>query len=139
VGAIKIVVENWVAKTKRLRNAALKPFRIIYYPSATRWHGNFAGVHTLLRILLSSNIAVLINIITGVSPPHFDFVVYYVERIVVSVCVGVLCVFTKNIAQKPVEGRETVEEAFSCTPPEIKCSKRTRMHTSSAWITFQKP
>jgi hypothetical protein len=28
-------------------------------------------------------------------------------------------VFTKNIAQKPVEGRETVEEAFSCTPPEI--------------------
>jgi hypothetical protein len=41
----------------------------------------------------------------------------------VSVCVGVLCVFTKNIAQKPVEKkrkeRETVEEAFSCTPPEI--------------------
>jgi hypothetical protein len=37
----------------------------------------------------------------------------------VSVCVGVFCVFTKNIAQKPVEGRETVEEAFSCTPPEI--------------------
>jgi hypothetical protein len=32
----------------------------------------------LLRILLSSNSAVLINIITGVSPPHFDFVVYYV-------------------------------------------------------------
>jgi hypothetical protein len=30
-----------------------------------------------------------------------------------------VCVFTKNIAQKPVEGRETVEEAFSCTPPEI--------------------
>jgi hypothetical protein len=50
----------------------------IYYPSATRRHGNFAGVHTLLRILLSSNSAVLINIITGVSPPHFDFVVYYV-------------------------------------------------------------
>jgi hypothetical protein len=48
------------------------------YPSATRRHGNFAGVHTLLRILLSSNSAVLINIITGVSPPHFDFVVYYV-------------------------------------------------------------
>jgi hypothetical protein len=40
-------------------------------------HGNFAGVHTLLRILLSSNSAVLINIITGVSPPHFDFVVFY--------------------------------------------------------------
>jgi hypothetical protein len=48
------------------------------YPTSTRRHGNFAGVHTLLRILLSSNSAVLINIITGVSPPHFDFVVYYV-------------------------------------------------------------
>jgi hypothetical protein len=46
--------------------------------SSTRRHGNFAGVHTLLRILLSSNSAVLINIITGVLPPHFDFVVYYV-------------------------------------------------------------
>jgi hypothetical protein len=49
------------------------------YPTSTRRHGNFAGVHTLLRILLSSNSAVLINIITGVSPPHFDFVVYYVR------------------------------------------------------------
>jgi hypothetical protein len=49
-----------------------------YYPTSTPRHGNFAGVHTLLRILLSSNSAVLINIITGVSPPHFDFVVYYV-------------------------------------------------------------
>jgi hypothetical protein len=39
--------------------------------------GNFAGVHTLLRIILSSNSAVLINIITGVSPPHFDFVLFY--------------------------------------------------------------
>jgi hypothetical protein len=48
------------------------------YPTSTRRHGNFAGVHTLLRILLSSNSAVLMNIITGVSPPHFDFVVYYV-------------------------------------------------------------
>jgi hypothetical protein len=48
------------------------------YPSATRRHGNFAGVHTLLRILLSSNSALLIKIITGVSPLHFDFVVYYV-------------------------------------------------------------
>jgi hypothetical protein len=28
---------------------------LLYYPSATRRHGNFAGVHTLLRILLSSN------------------------------------------------------------------------------------
>jgi hypothetical protein len=50
----------------------------IHYPTSTRRHGNFAAVHTLLRILLSSNSAVLINIITGVSPPHFDFVVYYV-------------------------------------------------------------
>jgi hypothetical protein len=47
------------------------------FPSTTWRHGNFAGVHTLLRILLSSNSAVLINIITGVSPPHFDFVVFY--------------------------------------------------------------
>jgi hypothetical protein len=52
--------------------------KLLYYPSATRRHGNFAGVHTLLRILLSSNSALLINIITGDSPPHFDFVVYYV-------------------------------------------------------------
>jgi hypothetical protein len=50
---------------------------IVLFPSTTRRHGNFAGVHTLLRILLSSNSAVLINIITGVSPPHFDFVVFY--------------------------------------------------------------
>jgi hypothetical protein len=47
------------------------------YPTSTRRHGNFAGVHTLLRIILSSNSAVLINIITGVAPPHFDFVVFY--------------------------------------------------------------
>jgi hypothetical protein len=53
-------------------------FSLFYCPTSTRRHGNFAGVHTLLRILLSSNSAVLINIITGVSPPHFDFVVYYV-------------------------------------------------------------
>jgi hypothetical protein len=58
----------------------LLEINILYYPSpsATRRHGNFAGVYTLLRILLSSNSAVLINIITGVSPPHYDFVVYYV-------------------------------------------------------------
>jgi hypothetical protein len=49
-----------------------------YYPTSTRRNGNFAGVHTLLRIILSSNSAVLINIITGVSPPHFDFFVFYV-------------------------------------------------------------
>jgi hypothetical protein len=30
-----------------------------------------------IRILLSSNSAVLINIITGVWPPRFDFVVFY--------------------------------------------------------------
>jgi hypothetical protein len=51
---------------------------LLIYPTSTRRHGNFAGVHTLLRILLSSNSAVPINIITGVLPPHFDFVVYYV-------------------------------------------------------------
>jgi hypothetical protein len=39
----------------------------------------------------------------------------------VSVCVGVLCVFTKNIAQEEIE---TVEEAFSCTPPEIVSATR---------------
>jgi hypothetical protein len=51
---------------------------ILSYPTSTRRHDNFAGVHTLLRIILSSNSAVLINIITGVSPPHFDFFVFYV-------------------------------------------------------------
>jgi hypothetical protein len=35
-------------------------------------------IHYYGYYLLSSNSAVLINIITGVSPPHFDFVVYYV-------------------------------------------------------------
>jgi hypothetical protein len=59
------------------KNVSDKKFNY-FYPSATRRHGNFAGVHTLLGILLSSNSAVLINIITGVSPPHFDFVVYCV-------------------------------------------------------------
>jgi hypothetical protein len=59
-------------------DGALCESAMTVYPSATRRHGNFAGVHTLLRILLSSNSAVLINIITGVSPPHFDFVVYCV-------------------------------------------------------------
>jgi hypothetical protein len=50
----------------------------------------------------------------------------------VSVCVGVLCVFTKNIAQKPVEGRETVEEAFSCTPLEIvSAAKNQNTHFQS--------
>jgi hypothetical protein len=61
---------NWASSLFAVNN---KP-----EPSTTRRHSNFAGVHTLLRILLSSNSAVLINIITGVSPPHFDFVVYYV-------------------------------------------------------------
>jgi hypothetical protein len=62
----------------RLRSAATPQYPSFLFPSITRRHGNFAGVHTLLRILLSSNSAVLINIITGVLPPHFDFVVYYV-------------------------------------------------------------
>jgi hypothetical protein len=45
----------------------------------------------------------------------------------------------KNIAQKPVDGRETVKEAFSCTPPEIvSAAKKNRIHTSRARITFQK-
>jgi hypothetical protein len=68
-----------------LRHSAVRQFcrstyTITYfsYPTSTRRHGNFAGVHTLLRIILSSNSAVLINIITGVSPPHFDFFVFYV-------------------------------------------------------------
>jgi hypothetical protein len=39
-----------------------------------------------------------------------------------------LC-FKKNIAQKPVEGRETVEEAFSCTPPEIVSAAKEPEYT----------
>jgi hypothetical protein len=53
-------------------------YALLLSPPPPRRHGNFAGVHTLLRIILSSNSAVLINIITGVSPPHFDFFVFYV-------------------------------------------------------------
>jgi hypothetical protein len=63
---------------KKMGEHGIEAGWIFSYPTSTRRHGNFAGVHTLLRILLSSNSAVLINIITGVSPPHFDFVVYYV-------------------------------------------------------------
>jgi hypothetical protein len=48
----------------------------LYFRCTTRRHGNFARVHKLLRILLPSNSAVLINIITGVSPQHFHFVVF---------------------------------------------------------------
>jgi hypothetical protein len=60
------------------KNVSDKKINYFYSePSTTQRHGNFAGVHTLLRILLSSNSAVLINIITGVSPPHFDFVMFY--------------------------------------------------------------
>jgi hypothetical protein len=47
-------------------------------PSTTRRHGNFAGVRTLLRILLSSNSAVLIKrmyyaifSILHLNPPSF--------------------------------------------------------------------
>jgi hypothetical protein len=47
----------------------------------------------------------------------------------VSVCVDVLCVFTKNIAQNPVDGRETVKEAFSCTPPEIVSAAKKTEYT----------
>jgi hypothetical protein len=75
---IKIVIRQ-KQKVNRKNNNNISHFVCgIAYPTSTRRHGNFAGIHTLLRILLSSNSAVLINIITGVSPPHFDFVVYYV-------------------------------------------------------------
>jgi hypothetical protein len=67
-------------KYRTFSNLILLFHSSLSYPTSTRRHGNFAGVHTLLRILLSSNSAVLINIITGVSPPHFDFVVYYVNQ-----------------------------------------------------------
>jgi hypothetical protein len=53
-----------VGATNRLRHVHRRI--LINYPTSTRRHGNFAGVHTLLRIILSSNSAVLINIITGV-------------------------------------------------------------------------
>jgi hypothetical protein len=78
---VKFGVEDSIAKAPLVRlqikntNNAKSLFS---YPTSTPRHGNFAGVHTLLRIILSSNSAVLINIITGVSPPHFDFFVFYV-------------------------------------------------------------
>jgi hypothetical protein len=78
---IRIVVNSVInLVNKNLPRTALQicMFHINSYPTSTRRHGNFAGVHTLLRIILSSNSAVLINIITGVSPPHFDFFVFYV-------------------------------------------------------------
>jgi hypothetical protein len=71
-----ILIEPYLVIGDTVRGIQLKKKK--NYPTSTRRHGNFAGVHTLLRILLSSNSAVLINIITGVLPPHFDFVVYYV-------------------------------------------------------------
>jgi hypothetical protein len=43
----------------------------LHHPAARQ----FCRSTYIIRILLSSNSAVLINI-TGVSPPHFDFVVY---------------------------------------------------------------
>jgi hypothetical protein len=70
--------QNILPNLISLKNHVFNQVLFIDYPTSTRRHGNFAGVHTLLRIILSSNSAVLINIITGVSPPHFDFVVYYV-------------------------------------------------------------
>jgi hypothetical protein len=65
-------------KKKKKQIAAPATTIIIFVSHLHPGHGNFAGVHTLLRIILSSNSAVLINIITGVSPPHFDFFVFYV-------------------------------------------------------------
>jgi hypothetical protein len=75
-----IMKKNYIpsAILEKIKNDVKLELSIFNYPTSTRRHGNFAGVHTLLRILLSSNSAVLINIITGVSPPHYDFVVYYV-------------------------------------------------------------
>jgi hypothetical protein len=76
---IRIVVNSVINLfNKNLPRTAHVCFISMLYPTSTRRHGNFAGVHTLLRIILSSNSAVLINIITGVSPPHFDFFVFYV-------------------------------------------------------------
>jgi hypothetical protein len=62
---IRIVV-NFVINlvNKNLSRTALQICMFhfnFFYPTSTRRHGNFAGVHTLLRILLSSNSAVLIN------------------------------------------------------------------------------
>jgi hypothetical protein len=73
-----VQIPHYYRKFSRCKLNMLFIYFFFNYPTSTRRHGNFAGVHTLLRILLSSNSAVLINIITGVSPPHFDFVVYYV-------------------------------------------------------------
>jgi hypothetical protein len=81
-----MLAEDWCFYNERWGKNANFNLIIIYYliliihtsfPSTTRWRGHFAGVHTLLRILLSSNSAVLINIIIGVSPPHLDLVVFY--------------------------------------------------------------
>jgi hypothetical protein len=68
----------WTDEALFTRDGVFNRHNEFSYPTSTRRHGNFAGVHTLLRIILSSNSAVLINIITGVSPPHFDFFVFYV-------------------------------------------------------------
>jgi hypothetical protein len=66
---------NWrTIRTTKFPLMVYKLFVSHLHPAARQ----FAGVHTLLRIILSSNSAVLINIITGVSPPHFDFFVFYV-------------------------------------------------------------
>jgi hypothetical protein len=73
-----LVLEGVIIDSQTEPRSRISLLLVYDYPTSTRRHGNFAGVHTLLRILLSSNSAVLINIITGVLPPHFDFVVYYV-------------------------------------------------------------
>jgi hypothetical protein len=75
---IRLIVRKNHPDQGKLLECLLNIMILKNYPTSTRRHGNFAGVHTLLRILLSSNSAVLINIITGVLPPYFDFVVYYV-------------------------------------------------------------
>jgi hypothetical protein len=69
---------NGYHATMRVEEMGYYLLLLLSEPSTTRRHGNFAEVHTLLRIILSSNSAVLINIITGVSPPHFDFFVFYI-------------------------------------------------------------
>jgi hypothetical protein len=73
-----VIVSNNYFRISGKMSFTMEDKALISYPTSTRRHGNFAGVHTLLRIILSSNSAVLNNIITGVSPPHFDFFVFYV-------------------------------------------------------------
>jgi hypothetical protein len=61
------IIGHIVAKSYANKRSKHGRRQFMVSPSTTRRHGNFAGVHTLLLlwILLSSNNAVLINIITG--------------------------------------------------------------------------